>query len=158
VLSGGDDDDPSPPAADRTPAEPAKPDKNAKPDKKQEKEEPKAEEEPPAAAPAPEEEPAETGSYDEARGTELNDEGFRLMNAGDYDGAVAVLQQAVDSFPPNTGNITYAYALYNLGRSLRLAGRPGDAIPILERRLEIPDQTEKVQAELDLAKQEAGQG
>ena len=50
---------------------------------------------------------------------------------------------------------TYAYALYNLGSSLRQAGRPEDAIPVLERRLQISNQTETVQAELDRAKQDA---
>ena len=37
-------------------------------------------------------------------------------------------------------------------------GSPDKAIPILEQRLEIPNQTETVQHELDLAKQQAGQG
>ncbi len=158
VLSGGDDEGGSTPRADR--AEPAKPTEKkepAEPKKKSEpkKEEPKAEE--PAAAPAPAQPEEETTSYDPARGAELNNEGFALMNQGDYDSAIPILQQAVDSFPPGTGDINYAYALFNLGKSLRLAGRPDEAIPILERRLQIPNQTETVQAELDRAKQEAGQ-
>jgi tetratricopeptide (TPR) repeat protein len=77
------------------------------------------------------------------------------MNQGEYDQAIPILQQAVDSFPPGTSDLNYAYALFNLGKSLRLAGRPDDAIPILEQRLEIPNQTETVQRELDLARQEA---
>jgi eukaryotic-like serine/threonine-protein kinase len=36
-----------------------------------------------------------------------------------------------------TGQIDYAYALYNLGNALRLSGRPADAIPYLEERLKI---------------------
>ena len=68
------------------------------------------------------------------------------MGAGDYDGAVPVLQEAVNSFPPGTSNLTYAYALFNLGKSLRLAGRPDEAIPILEQRLKIKNQTDEVQA------------
>ena len=159
VLSGGDDGGSSPSSADSTPAQP-------KPDANKEKKEPKAKKEPkeePAAprlrrAPAPTEEQSDSGSYDEARGTELNDRGFRLMRSGDYEGAVPVLQEAVDSFPPGTGNITYAYALFNLGKSLRLAGDPDAAIPILEQRLKIPNQTEAVQAELDQAKRDAGKG
>jgi tetratricopeptide (TPR) repeat protein len=79
------------------------------------------------------------------------------MNQGDYDQAIPILQQAVDSFPPGTNDLNYAYALFNLGKSLRLAGQPDKAIPILEQRLEIPNQTETVQHELDLAKQQAGQ-
>jgi eukaryotic-like serine/threonine-protein kinase len=155
LMSGGDDDGSEPSRADRTPAEPAKPDKQK--EEKAEKE-PKADE--PAAAPAPAE-PApeeEQGSYDPARGAELNNEGFELMSQGRYDEAIPVLQQAVDSFPPGTDDLNYAYALFNLGKSLRLAGRPDEAIPILEQRLEIPNQTGTVQRELDLARQQAGEG
>jgi eukaryotic-like serine/threonine-protein kinase len=67
-----------------------------------------------------------------------------------------VLQRAVDSFPPGTSDLNYAYALFNLGRSLRLAGRPDEAIPILEQRLQIPNQRGTVAKELELARQEAG--
>jgi serine/threonine-protein kinase len=154
VLSGGDDNGSSP-SADR--AEPAKPaeKKSDKPKKKPEaKKEPKSDA--PAAAPAQPEE--DTASYDPARGAELNDQGYTLMQQGDFDGAVPVLQQAVDSFPPGTDDLNYAYALFNLGSALRQAGRPDEAIPILEQRLEIPNQTETVQRELDLARQEAGEG
>jgi eukaryotic-like serine/threonine-protein kinase len=148
VLSGGDDEGSSP-SADRTPAQPAKPGKAKKKEAKPKKE-PKAE---PPAAPAPEEEapPADDGSS----GAELNAQGFALMNQGRYDEAIPVLQQAVDSFPEGTTDLNYAYALFNLGKSLRLADRPDEAIPILEQRLKIPNQTETVRQELELAKQQA---
>ena len=151
VLSGGDDEGTSPPSADNTPAQPKQGEKK----KKEPKAEKEPKEEPAAAAPAPTDEP---GSFDEARGAELNQQGFVLMGDGRYDEAIPVLQQAVNSFPPDTGNLNYAYALFNLGKSLRLAGRPEEAIPVLERRLEIPNQTDAVQAELDRAKREAGEG
>jgi eukaryotic-like serine/threonine-protein kinase len=64
----------------------------------------------------------------------------------------------VDSFPAGTSDITYAYALFHLGKSLRMAGRPAEAIPILEQRLQIPNQAGTVRRELELARQEAGQG
>ncbi len=153
VLSGGDDGGSSPSSADNTPAKP-KADANKKKKDPAAKEEPK---EPAAAAPAPAEDQGDSGSYDEARGAELNVQGFNLMKSGDYEGAIPVLQEAVDSFPPGTENVNYAYALFNLGKSLRLAGRPDEAIPILEQRLKIPNQTETVQAELDQAKRDAGQ-
>jgi eukaryotic-like serine/threonine-protein kinase len=154
VLSGGDDEGPSQSAADRQPAERAKPEAK----KDEPKDEPKADKAPKEdtpAAPAPEEEQSSSGSYDPARGAALNDEGFTLMNQGDYEEAIAKLQQAVDSFPPGTDDINYAYALFNLGKSLRLAGRPDEAIPILEQRLQIPNQTETVRAELEQAKKDA---
>ena len=78
------------------------------------------------------------------------------MQEGDYDEAIPVLAAGRRLFPEGgTTDLNYAYALFNLGRSLRLAGRPDEAIPVLEQRLEIPNQTETVQQELDLAKQQA---
>ena len=119
-------------------------------------EEPAPEEE----APAPEEEPAADSEPTAATGDDpaaLNDQGFQLIQEGDYDAAIPILQQAVDSYPEGSQDMTYAYALFNLGNALRLAGRPDEAIPILEQRLQIPDQTETVQQELDLAREEAGE-
>jgi eukaryotic-like serine/threonine-protein kinase len=156
VLSGGGDDTSSS-GADRTPAEPlqeepAKKDEPANKEPKGGKGKKKGNEE--AAAPAA---PAQGGgSSDAARGAALNRQGFDLMGQERYDEAIPILQQAVDSFPPGTTDLNYAYALYNLGKSLRLAGRPDEAIPILEKRLEIPNQTDVVQRELDLARQQAG--
>jgi eukaryotic-like serine/threonine-protein kinase len=134
----------------QAPAQPA-PEAEAEP-------EPAPEPEPtPAPEPVPESEQPSSGG-DSASGADLNNQGFELMNAGRYDEAIPVLQRAVDSFPAGTSDITYAYALFNLGRSLRLAGRPAEAIPVLEQRLAIPNQRGTVQRELDLAREEAGQG
>ena len=121
----------------------------------------------PAAAPAPA--PAEAESEESpppdpsgeiapesADPSSLNDQGFALMNEGRYDEAIPLLQQAVNSYPEGSSDLTYAFALFNLGRSLRLDGRPDEAIPILERRLEIPNQTATVQRELDAARAAAG--
>jgi eukaryotic-like serine/threonine-protein kinase len=113
----------------------------------------------PAPAPAPEEDqpeeeqPAASGP---AEGERLNNQGFQLMSEGRYDEAIPILQRAVDSFPPGTSDLNYAYALFNLGQALRLAGRPEEAIPILEQRLEIPNQTGIVRRELELARRAAG--
>jgi eukaryotic-like serine/threonine-protein kinase len=87
---------------------------------------------------------------------QLNDEGYRLMNAGDYQRAIPVLERAVAAFPAGSTDLTLAYALYNLGRSLRLAGRAGEAVPILERRLEFSNQRGVVQRELNAARKAAG--
>lgn len=86
----------------------------------------------------------------------LNRRGFALMDQGRYDEAIPVLQQAVERCGDSRETVC-AFALYNLGRSLRLAGRPAEAIPILERRLEYGNQTDVVQEELDAARREAGQ-
>jgi tetratricopeptide (TPR) repeat protein len=78
------------------------------------------------------------------------------MGQGRYQDAIPVLERAVRSFPAGSQDTSYAYALYNLGSSLRQAGRAGEAIPILERRLQIPNQTDVVRRELDQARREAG--
>jgi serine/threonine-protein kinase len=90
-------------------------------------------------------------------GAQLNDQGYALIQEGRYAAAVPVLRRAVRAFPRGTSDINYAYALFNLGHALRMAGHPDEAIPILERRLRIPDQTQTVQAELTAARAEAGQ-
>ena len=110
----------------------------------------------PAPAPAPAQ--SNSPSAGAADGAGLNQQGFDLMNQGRYDDAIPVLQRAVRSFPPGTSDLNYAYALYNLGKSLRLAGRPDDAIPVLEKRLQIPNQTETVRRELELARRDAARG
>jgi eukaryotic-like serine/threonine-protein kinase len=93
-----------------------------------------------------------------AEGARLNDEGFALMRQGRYAEAVPVLRRAVAAFPPGTTDVRYAYAIYNLGRSLRLSGHPGEAIPVLERRLRIPNQADVVRRELEAARRDSGRG
>ena len=114
---------------------------------------PEAEAEPEATtattpAPAPE-------ADDPTEGSALNEEGFELIQAGEYEAAVPVLEEAVSSFPEGSEELAYAYALFNLGNALRLSGRPDEAIPVLERRLEIPNQTSTVEEELETARGEA---
>jgi serine/threonine-protein kinase len=96
-----------------------------------------------------------TGGSDPAA---LNDQGFALMNQGKYGEAIPVLQKAVDACGGDVSDLTCAYATFNLGKSLRLGGRPAEAIPILERRLQNPDQRAEVESELALARAAAGQG
>jgi len=108
----------------------------------------------------PQQEQPQQAAPEEQQGSaspaELNDQGFALMNEGRYDEAIPVLRQAVAGFPEDSSDLTLAYALYNLGRSLRLAGRPADAIPFLERRLRFDNQRAVVNRELAAARREAG--
>jgi hypothetical protein len=85
----------------------------------------------------------------------LEARGHQLMLNGDYTAAIPVLRQAIAAAPH--GSLTYAYALYDLGRSLRLAGDPKDAVAVLYQRLQIPNQTEKVRQQLQLALLALGQ-
>ena len=114
-------------------------------------------EEPEAAEPEPETEaPVSTGGGSES-GAALNEQGYSLIQAGEYEAAVPVLEEAVASYPEGSEDVGYAYALFNLGDALRLSGRPEEAIPILEQRLEIPNQTSTVERELEAARAEAGE-
>jgi tetratricopeptide (TPR) repeat protein len=77
------------------------------------------------------------------------------MADGTYTAAIATLRQALQAADP--GSLTYAYALFDLGRSLRLAGDPQAAVTVLYQRLQIPNQTGVVRQQLQLALQALGQ-
>jgi tetratricopeptide (TPR) repeat protein len=110
-----------------------------------------------AEAPPPAPEPAaETSEASPESGAALNEQGYAMVQAGEYEAAVPVLEEAVGSFPEGSEDVNYAYALFNLGHALRLSGHPEEAIPILEQRLQIPNQTATVEAELQAARAEAG--
>jgi serine/threonine protein kinase len=107
----------------------------------------------PATPPAP----AQAKSDDPVA---LNDQGFALIGQGKPNDAVAPLQRSVEAFRAQRrkGDIGYAYALYNLGNALRLSGRPADAIPFLQERLQVSNYKRGiVEKELKTAQQQAGQ-
>jgi len=111
------------------------------------------------AEPEPESEsepPVEAEGDDPEGGAALNQQGYELIQAGEYEAAVPVLEEAVAAFPAGSEDLDYAYALFNLGNALRLSGRPEEAIPVLEERLQIPNQTGTVEEELAAARAEAG--
>jgi hypothetical protein len=100
-----------------------------------------------------------------ALATQLEAQGHELLIAGRYSDAVPVLKRAVLATgetvgacvePASTTCLTYAYALYDLGRAERLSGEPQAAVPILERRLQINNQRSTVVAQLQLARQGIG--
>ena len=67
-------------------------------------------------------------------GHSLNDQGYNLMRAHQYEQAVPILQRAVAALHGTGPSDPYeAYANYNLGYSLLQLGRCGDAIPYLKR-------------------------
>jgi hypothetical protein len=97
--------------------------------------------------------------------TELDARGHQLLLAGQYHDAVPALERAMLATgqqlgqclePTTNACLTYAYALYDLGRALRLGGDPAAAVPILERRLLIDNQRPTVAAELSLAREQTG--
>jgi eukaryotic-like serine/threonine-protein kinase len=100
------------------------------------------------ATPAAATTPPPTGETLEARG-------HQLMLDGNYSAALSELRQAIDTSSPDS--LTYAYALYDYGRTLLLAGDPKDAVKVLYQRLQIPNQTGAVRQELQLALVALGQ-
>ncbi|MGZ4325632.1 MAG: tetratricopeptide repeat protein [Solirubrobacteraceae bacterium] len=100
-----------------------------------------------------------------ALAAELEARGHSLVEAGRYGDSVPVLKRAVLATgetlgacrePASSTCLTYAYALYDLGRAVRLSGEPQAAVPILERRLQIDNQRSIVGAELRLARRGIG--
>jgi eukaryotic-like serine/threonine-protein kinase len=100
------------------------------------------------ATPAAATTPPPTGETLEARG-------HQLMLDGNVTAALPVLKQAINASSPDS--LTYAYALYDYGRTLLLAGDPKDAVTVLYQRLQIPNQTGAVRQELQLALVALGQ-
>jgi eukaryotic-like serine/threonine-protein kinase len=149
AFTGGDSSSPPKHASSKSQAK--KPKKAKKP--KSQAAAPAPTPTPAPAQPTPTPQPSGTSG---ASGASLNAQGFRLVQQGRYTEAVPILEKAVHAFPAGTTDVNYQYALYNLGHALRLAGRPAEAIPILEQRLKYPDQRATVQAELDAARKDAG--
>ena len=100
-----------------------------------------------------------------ASAAELESRGHAQLAAGAAPSAIPTLRQALAATgkdlaacvePVSEACLTYAYALYDLGSALRVAGEPAAAVPILEQRLRIANQRPTVQGELQRARQEAG--
>jgi eukaryotic-like serine/threonine-protein kinase len=85
----------------------------------------------------------------------LEARGHQLMLDGNYSAALPVLRQVLNTASPDS--LAYAYALYDYGRTLLLAGDPKDAVKVLYQRLQIPNQTGAVRQELQLALVALGQ-
>src|SRR6185312_10950749 len=72
-------------------------------------------------------------------GSALNDAGFAKMQAGDFAGALPLLQQAVTKLS-GVGFPNEAYANYNLGYTLLQLGRCAEAVPYLQTAAQLEPQ------------------
>jgi eukaryotic-like serine/threonine-protein kinase len=97
---------------------------------------------------------ASTSSAASGSAAALQAQGHQDLVNGDYSAAIAADRQALTATNPS--DLTYAYALYDLGVALMSSGNPSAAIPVLEQRLKIPNQTAVVQQTLDQARRQAG--
>jgi eukaryotic-like serine/threonine-protein kinase len=87
----------------------------------------------PTTAPTTTAEPTSTASAPSgSSGAALNDAGFQKMQAGDYNGALPLLEQAVAKLS-GTGSTTEAYADYNLARTRFELGDCTDVLSLLDR-------------------------
>lgn len=109
--------------------------------------------------------PATPTPVSPALATHLEAQGHSLLESGQYASAIEVLRRALAATgehrsaclePSSSTCLTYAYALYDLGRALRLNGNSAAAVPILEARLQIDNQRSVVAAELKLARRQTG--
>jgi RNA polymerase subunit RPABC4/transcription elongation factor Spt4/tetratricopeptide (TPR) repeat protein len=87
-------------------------------------------------------------------GRKLNDLGNLYIRKRRFKEAAMVLKEAVKAFPPETRDVTYGESLYHLGYSLRMSGKPAEAIPILKLALNFPLYSSKVEKELKTASAE----
>jgi eukaryotic-like serine/threonine-protein kinase len=102
----------------------------------------------PSATPPPS--PPPPTSPSSLSGLQLNDAGYRKMQAGDYAGALPLLRQAVAKLS-GVGYPNEAYANYNLGYTLLQLGQCGEAIPYLERAKKLEPQRSEPQDALKAA-------
>jgi tetratricopeptide (TPR) repeat protein len=97
---------------------------------------------PPATTPAS---PTTTPAVGSTSGTELNNEGYTKMQAGDYRGALPLLQRAVQQLD-GTHSLGEAYADYNLAYTRYELGQCADVLALLERSQQIQGQRTEIDA------------
>jgi eukaryotic-like serine/threonine-protein kinase len=85
----------------------------------------------------------------------LQAQGHELLQDGQYGAAIPVIRRALSVASPSS--VTYAYALFDLGRALLLSGDPKAAVEVLWQRIQIPNQTAVVRTELQEALRALGQ-
>jgi serine/threonine protein kinase len=116
----------------------------------------------PAETPAPAgETPAPTNAEPASNNTTtLQLTAYRLNQAGRPQEALPYAKKAVDLCGESTNVNPCGYALFEYGKALRLTGKPQEAIPLLELRLQrFPeDQRKVVEKELRAARKAAGRG
>jgi serine/threonine protein kinase len=95
-------------------------------------------------------ETAPEGEAADASATELNDSGFRRMQARDFEGALPSLERAV-SMLAGTGSLAEAYASYNLAFTRIALGSCEGVLELLDRSQEVQGR----RVEIDRLRREA---
>ena len=147
LLSGGDGDNP-PPGADREPTATATAERTpdatreatpeATPEETSEPAPEPTAEATPEATPTdtPEATPESSGQSGLDRAADLQVQGFNARQAGDYERALTLSQQALEACGNAQQLSPCGFALFEVGAALNGLGRYEEAIPYLEQRLE----------------------
>ncbi len=75
--------------------------------------------------------------------TDLNNQGFELMKAGDYEEALPLLEQAVTGLS-GSGSLAEAYASYNLALTRLALGRCDGVVELLDRSEQIQGKRKEI--------------
>jgi serine/threonine-protein kinase len=137
------------PTADRTP--------ESTPERTPEPTAEKTPEKTPEPTPEATEEPS-GGGTDLDRAADLQLQGYNARLAGDYDQALTLSQQALDACGDAVQLSPCGYALYEVGAALNAQGRPDEAIPYLEQRLDQYGPDKDVEKQLKAAEKAAKKG
>jgi tetratricopeptide (TPR) repeat protein len=107
--------------------------------------------------PTPEPTEAPSGRVDLDKARQLQLDGFNARQSGDYARALTLSQQALDACGNSDELDPCGYALFEKGLALNRSGRPDEAIPVLEERLDRFGDNDKgeVAKELKAAKKAA---
>jgi serine/threonine-protein kinase len=111
----------------------------------------------PEPTPEPTQEPP-AGGTDLDRAADLQLQGYNARRAGDYDQALALSTQALEACGDTQQLSPCGYALYEVGAALNALGRPDEAIPYLQQRLDQYGPNKDVEKELKAAEKAAKQG
>ena len=121
---------------------------------------PEATEEPtpePTEEPAPEPTPEASGQPNLDRAADLQLQGYNARQAGDYENALSLSQQALEACGNAQQLSPCGYALYEVGAALNGLGRHEEAISYLEQRLDQygDNSSGEVERELETAREGA---
>jgi serine/threonine-protein kinase len=100
---------------------------------------------PPATVTSSAAAPTTTAAGGSSSGTDLNAAGYAKMQAGDYAGALPLLERAVQQLT-GTGTLGEAYADYNLAYTRYELGRCTDVLPLLDHSQAIQGRRTEIDA------------
>ena len=155
LLSGGDGGNGDKTRAESTPERTQTPEKTQTPEEETATPEPTAEK---TATPEATDTPAPSGEVDLDKARQLQVDGYNARLAGDYEKSLDLSQQAIDACGNSNSMDPCGYALFEKGLALNRSGKPDEAIPVLQERLDRFGDNEKgeVAKELKAAKKAAG--